>query len=98
MFPAEFTTGLTHTHARTHKQTHLCRAGGEHCAVAQGQGVHVLHQGLRAVVLADVLAAPVVRVHGEPVRGVPAAPGSCLYLADVPCTTRPINDATVVFR
>lgn len=75
----------TEAHVETHECTYLCWAGCEHSAVAQGQAIHILHQGLRSVVLPDVLTAAVVRVHSEPSRGLPTAAGSHLSLADIPC-------------
>lgn len=83
------TTSETEAHDASHEYIYLCRAGREHSPVAQRQAVHILYQGLRSVVLPDVFAAAVVRVHGEPFWGLPAAAGSHLSLADVRCTIKP---------
>ena len=65
---------------------YLSRAGGEHSAVAQGEGVHILQQGICPVVLANVLGAAVIRVNCKPLRCLPAAARHSLNLADVACS------------
>ena len=46
--------------ARTACTSYLSWARSQHGAVAQGEGVHILDQGLRPVVLADILAAAII--------------------------------------